>query len=670
MFKCLIPALSWSFQAELPDDAVQLLQTRILRSKPDNCWLEDGRNACYCWTGGCEEGKSCCIGNTDDNLASPGGITFSGAGSKVERIACRAAGNHWCTDTNNLYCGDGPETHVQSKCPAWSLQPITISDKKKCVVKGDPHIKRWETPESEGAKMGLYGTYADYWLVNTPELKVMGRIGSVKKLEMGVVKGIAVSGSLVGDKILEVPTENNGPITFDGTPITTFPWEGGGMKITVGKGPNLNLYGSSKAGKLRSNTYTVTMDKAEIMFNQDVFQHLQIEVDSSLAAADSGLCGQECKNWFECQEPICDLTKSLFSTDHPECGNEVDRRPCNPLRKKLAKTDCNAKFGIDAHGTAVQNCIEDCCADRDQCPDRGKGDGMATCLVFGDPHIKGFDAQLSDKSSYNPMGTHWLVNSKFLQIQANYATEPKLKIKAQINGVAITGALVGDALAGRGHPMLYFHPPSEGGVSLDGKKIMDCRFVGECVRLKKPLFYEDPNGHYNITFGKGGDITLLLTDLRPVAQRDNTYTVEFAIGAKFLIHQGSGQSMYMSINSDILKDVSGECGNFNGNPNDDGHPAGPSRWDSSALCATASDIFLPNGKECDKMIASDFKCTTQKELTPFRLQCMKHFDMKQLKQVKLDPEAANILKECQVDCCMGGTCPGTEGVSDYEPFGK
>lgn len=666
MFKFVLPALSWSFQEDLTDDAVQLLQTRIMRNKPSDCWQDDGRNVCYCWDAGCEDGNYCCVENTADNVASPGAITFSAPTAdvvqKVERTSCLAKGNHWCTAVNALYCGDGPGQHDQSQCEAWKLRPATDStDKKKCVIKGDPHIKLWDTPESDGAKMGLYGTYGDYYLVNTPELKVMGRIGSVKGLEMGVVKGIAVSGSLVGDKILEVPPENNGAITFDGTPITSFPWEGGGMKITVGKGPNLNQYGSSKPAKLRANTYTVTMDKAEIVFNQDVFQHLSVEVDSSLAAADAGLCNHECKNWFECQDPICELTKSLFSTFHEQCGDEVDRRPCNRLRKKLASKDCKAKFGLDAHGTAVQNCIEDCCADRDQCPDRGKGDGSATCMIFGDPHIKGFDAQDSDKSSYQPMGTHWLVNSEFVKVQANYATLEKIGLKAQMNGIAITGALVGDALATGGHPMLSFPPPSEGGVLLDGKKIMDCRMVRDCERSNSPLFYEDPNGHFNITYGKGSDITLLLTDRRPVAQRDNMYTVEFAIGAKFLIHQGSGHSIYMSINSDILSDVSGECGNFNGDPNDDGHSGALDKGDSSALCAKSSDIFLPNGVECEKVTKEDFKCTKRAELWPFRKQCMKHYN---LKRVYTDPAAAKILLDCQMDCCSGGTCPGKKGATD------
>lgn len=194
-----------------------------------------------------------------------------------------------------------------------------------------------------------------------------------------------------------------------------------------------------------------------------------------------------------------------------------------------------------------------------------------------------------------------------------------------------------------------------------GKKIMQCRKVRECVKNNEPVFYEDPNGHYNITFGKGSDITLLLTDRRPVAQRDDMYTIEFAIGAKFLIHQGSGQNIYMSINSDILSDVSGECGNFNGNPDDDAHSGTLDAGDSSSLCAKGSDIFVPTGEECKKVTAEDFKCTKRAELWPFRRQCIKHFNLKRL---YTDPAAQKILLDCQVDCCSGGDCPSKNGGAD------
>jgi len=521
-------------------------------------------------------------------------------------------------------------------------------DKKKCVVKGDPHIKLWDTPDSEGAKVGLYGTYADYWLVNTAELKVMGRVAGLQKLDLSVVKGIAVSGSIVGDKILEVPSENNGPITFDGTPITNFPWEGGGMKITVGKGPNFNRFGGSKPMPLRKVTYTVTMDKAEIMFNQDVFQHLQIVADASLVAGDAGLCAHECKNWFECEEPICDLAESLFSTEHPQCGETITRVPCNKMRRKLAEQDCNLLYQGDSLArNAIQNCIEDCCTDRDQCPDRGEGDGQATCVVFGDPHVKGFDSSIPNSARFNPMGTHWLVNSEFIQVQARYVTDKE--IMAGLRGIAVTGDIVGDVLPGGGHPVLYFPPTdgpdAEGGVDLDGKKLFDCN-----RRNCKTKDYKDPNGNYAITYGDAPDPELLLLDERPVPLRKHVFTVEFAHGAKFLIHQGAGQNMYMSIDSDLLYGVSGECGNFNGNPNDDVHAE-----DDNTTCATGNAIFLPKGSECQPADPNLVHCHDKNNLMKFQQPCVDHFKIKGAEESHI---AQEVLKACMMDCCLGGACPG------------
>jgi len=184
--------------------------------------------------------------------------------------------------------------------------------KKECVAKGDPHIKLWSQPHEEGAQLGLYGTYADYWLVKTDALKVMARVGGVAEFDMGVIKGVAVTGPLMENKVLIVPTINDGDVTFGGKPIE-FPWTspGGNVTIKYGWGNNWNAYGSKKKMRKRDNTFLINMgDKAEIEINQDVFQHFQIVADEDIVADDKGLCKNECEDWFKCQNPICDLSCS------------------------------------------------------------------------------------------------------------------------------------------------------------------------------------------------------------------------------------------------------------------------------------------------------------------------------------------------------------------------
>lgn len=185
------------------------------------------------------------------------------------------------------------------------ISRLSVKKKQNCVVKGDPHIKLWSTDDSEGAKANLYGIYADYYLVKTKELKVMGRIGGVEEYDMGVTKGVAVSGCLLENKVLIIPTLNNGDVTFDGVAITEFPWvsDSGCVNITNGIGPNFHRFGNIKGMEDRDNTFMITMGtRATIQLNQGVYQNLQITADASIVAEDaSGLCTTECKDWFKCR---------------------------------------------------------------------------------------------------------------------------------------------------------------------------------------------------------------------------------------------------------------------------------------------------------------------------------------------------------------------------------
>jgi len=539
---------------------------------------------------------------------------------------------------------------------------FVAEEKKKCVVKGDPHVKLWSQTDADGAKLGLYGIYADYWLVNTDQLKVMGRIGGVSYAgDMGVVKGVAISGSLIDNKVLIIPPTNVGDITLDGVPIKDFPFESATFNMTLGVTEDFQAWGRPTAGD-RDNSFTITMgSKVEIKINQDVFQHLQVLADESVVADDKGLCKVMCRDWFRCQDPICDLKDSLFVTEHDQCGEEISRVKCNKLRLKLATEDCQklyADTSPDRHaayvGLGIQNCIEDCCSARDQCPDRDYG-GTATCMIFGDPHVKGFDAPTANLHSFSPIGTHSLVKSDHISVQANYATSQH--IKAQMEGIAFTGSLVSDAGDDGKHSVIYF--PIEGGVEIDGKVVMSCKESAKCSDAEN--FYEDPNGgHFNITYGSADDIPALLQDVRPVAQRPNTYTMTFFEGAKFGIHIGTGQSIDMQIGARLLSGVSGECGNYNGDPRDDGHDSVDT---AKTNCVPQAEIFIPNGSECQAVVIPS-KCERYKKLKPFKKQCKRHFAVTgKWKMMTVEQKA--LLRDCMQDCCLGGTCPDKQaGASD------
>jgi len=535
---------------------------------------------------------------------------------------------------------------------------------KKCVVKGDPHINLWSQSDEDGAKMGLYGTYADYWLVHTDYLKIMGRMGGVEQFDMAVVKGVAITGSLLNNQVLIIPTLNNGDITFDDDPIlsTEFPYTSGNLTIEHGIIPNYNLFGSKGGMPPRENGFTIKIgDDVEVQLNQDTFQHLQILAKPYVIAGDSGACEHECPDWFKCPGPICDLKDSLFTTEHEECGHVVIRTECNPARHNIATKRCTEKYSVDPpFGTAIQNCIEDCCSDRDQCPDRGKSDGTETCLVFGDPHIKTFDATRATVNTYSPIGTHYLMKSKHIDIQANYVSRDE--IKAQMSGLAFTGDLVGDANPDTGEkPVLYIAPKSEGaGIFYNGKRVIECTtFAEDCTHNQ--THYEDANGgHFHIIYGPGDDIPSLLTEKTSYPQRKQTYDIKFTEGGHIVVHEGLGHSIYISIPSCFLEGTRGECGNADGNHANDITPD----TGDHGNCAMQHEIFIPKGEEC-----SDIKlptCKKKKDILPYRKQCLRHFGMHSLK--KATPGERKVVKACMRDCCFGGSCPNKKNNFEDDDY--
>lgn len=183
------------------------------------------------------------------------------------------------------------------------------------------------------------------------------------------------------------------------------------------------------------------------------------------------------------------------------------------------------------------------------------------------------------------------------------------------------------------------------------------------IALRSKKFYKDPAGnHYNITYGPGDDIPSQLKEARPVPTRKHTYTLRFAEGATINVHEGLGHSIYMSIGSRLLAGVSGECGNANGNPDDDEHPpADP----ANTNCPLAAEIFIPGGKECSA-VELPSGCRKKKELAPFRKQCMAHFSLTgSLKKNSWSDR--RLVKDCMQDCCLGGECPdGTGDASDED----
>jgi len=448
---------------------------------------------------------------------------------------------------------------------------ITVPPHNKyCVVSGDPHIKPFDMGEQSEMCLGPMG---DYYLVNTPELWIQGRYTGYKRNDgYAFVKGLLIGGTRLKDKVLEIPVENAGPVVYDGQEIPE--WgsvQGTGFVIQHAKGPNVvNFVEKPDINrKDRANSFWVRFqdnhgnDDVIIVVNQGKIQNIVISGGKEHFGTATGQCGNinddptddtidvdECKGKVpcdQCQFSVC---------PNPECDKPRQPECCEGRELLFYRNVCESTYPKDQRKSewTVWNCLTDCCADRENCPDQDNDGEKGSCIIRGDPHLKTFDSGQMDKNVYGPLGDYWLVNNKFFKIQGRYGSHRADK-KASLQGVMVSGLMMGG---------------------------MNLLIQGDAIQINGQNIYTPlDNEHFNITDHMGNNIRWKMDPVRgknrpqvPVVTvmfkgLDGAVVAMLKINKAVKANVRKDQNMFFQAENWLLKGVTGQCGNYNGDKTDD-----------------------------------------------------------------------------------------------------
>eukprot|EP00428_Durinskia_dybowskii_P060643 CAMPEP_0170381788 /NCGR_PEP_ID=MMETSP0117_2-20130122/14596_1 /TAXON_ID=400756 /ORGANISM="Durinskia baltica, Strain CSIRO CS-38" /LENGTH=542 /DNA_ID=CAMNT_0010637383 /DNA_START=138 /DNA_END=1763 /DNA_ORIENTATION=- len=172
--------------------------------------------------------------------------------------------------------------------------------------------------------------------------------------------------------------------------------------------------------------------------------------------------------------------------------------------------------------------------------------GIKYCLIWGDPHIRTFD---NGRADFYGEGEVWIIKNQVVHIQAKYMATPFT------NGLAATETL---AIGG---PFLHGHifkvgPLETGSITWDGQPVLT---------LFPSTF--DPAGLGTIRYNGEGE----LVDNAMINLKKFIVHVDFP---KYHLHiqiMRWSHHINVRISCPLLPGgLDGHCGNYNGNPDDDG----------------------------------------------------------------------------------------------------
>lgn len=250
--------------------------------------------------------------------------------------------------------------------------------------------------------------------------------------------------------------------------------ESDGVTVKFGKGTNVLRQLKEGNGKKlnkkdkaeRGTTFTITLKEGvTVVVNQGVTHHVSIETPNRLAIAGpdeivEGHCGNyDCEFANDilekraCSAPVhpfdpCSgdglVALSLGKYPEDQCGVQPKKSECSTIQFREFKEICKTYGGFneDDEVEALRDCIEDCCQDREECPDKDNEDEFAHCLMAGDPHIKTFGSEAYNTDVFFPHADFYALKTEALSIQVRYSSF-RDDNKAQIMGIAISGPLVG-----------------------------------------------------------------------------------------------------------------------------------------------------------------------------------------------------------------------------------
>lgn len=303
-----------------------------------------------------------------------------------KKICERYYGSKAYATTHYVKPGDGPK-----EWQIWNCITDCCGDRESCpdlnnngewadcLVKGDPHIKTFDSPV---VNKNAYGPLDDYTLVKNDYITVQGRYGSVRSDFKAQLNGVAVTGVLTGGVTIYFPKGYEHPPLIDGvemtgrryrTPAFTIRYEPKGVNLgfifdkTTGKGKKRPLYtvvltdpvDGTKLGRVRIN---------KSRSRKSLAMAAHVRINPAFLTDVEGQCGNFNGNPKDDQSKEVDIVKtseSLFPDSNPQQGLEPVDRPCSKKQKKRALRCCKERHG-DTTVQFLAACVTDNCCGRDK----------------------------------------------------------------------------------------------------------------------------------------------------------------------------------------------------------------------------------------------------------------------------------------------------------------